>query len=65
MNVKVITPQPDGTCQLCGKVDELRPYGPNYEMICFACGSKDMETTEKRFKEWMESDAVTVADWKP
>jgi len=34
-------------CDLCKKVDELRPYGPNGENICFECGQKDNATTEK------------------
>lgn len=34
-------------CDLCGKIDELRPYGPNGEKICFECGKKDPETTER------------------
>ena len=33
-------------CQLCGTVDECRPYGPNGEQICFDCGMKDVATTE-------------------
>ena len=36
-------------CELCGKEDELRPYGPNGEWICFSCGMKDEETTKARF----------------
>lgn len=36
-------------CELCGAVDELRPYGPNGEWICFDCGMKDEETTTARF----------------
>ena len=34
-------------CDYCGKIDELRPYGPNGECICFSCGMKDEETTKK------------------
>jgi hypothetical protein len=34
-------------CDLCGKIDELRPYGPKGEMICFDCGMKDEATTKK------------------
>jgi hypothetical protein len=30
-----------GICQLCGKEEELRPYGPSGEWICFDCGMKD------------------------
>jgi len=32
-----IAQEPDDTCEMCGQVDELRPYGPNYERICFEC----------------------------
>lgn len=43
----VIEPEDDAKCEMCGKVDELRPYGPNFEKICFDCGMKDPETTKK------------------
>ena len=36
-------------CDLCGKVDELRPYGPNEECICFDCGMKDEKSALKQF----------------
>ena len=39
----------DGKCHMCGNADELRPYGPNHENICFDCGMKDEETTKKQF----------------
>lgn len=39
------------TCALCGEKAELRPYGPNGENICFACGMKDEATTGKRFMQ--------------
>ena len=43
---------PFGTCELCGEQGkELRPYGPNGERICFACGMKDEATTGKRFMQ--------------
>jgi len=38
-------------CEMCGKVAELRPYGPNGENICFPCGMKDEETTARQFLE--------------
>ena len=38
------TPQ---QCDFCGKIKELRPYGPNEECICFTCAMKDEETTKK------------------
>jgi hypothetical protein len=40
-------------CEMCGTVAELRPYGPNYENICFPCGMKDEETSKQRFRERM------------
>jgi hypothetical protein len=46
-----IAETPPGVCDFCGKVDELRPYGPNGEDICFDCGMKDEATTAKRFQQ--------------
>ena len=34
-------------CDGCGEIEELRPYGPNGECICFDCAMKDEATTEK------------------
>lgn len=48
-----IAPQPDEVCELCGKVDECRPYGPNGENICFECGMKDEEATQKRMEAYI------------
>ena len=31
-------------CEMCGKIDECRPYGPNDENICFDCAMKDDES---------------------
>lgn len=44
-----ISVEPDGKCEFCGKVAELRPYGPRGERICFDCGMKDEETTKRQF----------------
>lgn len=43
-------------CELCGQVAETRPYGPWGERICFACGQKDPETTERRMREYLWGD---------
>lgn len=48
-----IAPEAEAKCEMCGKIDELRPYGPNYERICFECGMKNEELTEKRFAEYV------------
>lgn len=44
----------DGKCELCGAADELRPYGPNNENICFDCAMKDEATTAKKFHEMLD-----------
>jgi hypothetical protein len=46
------TEVPEGTCQLCNKAgEELRPYGPKGEWICFGCGMKDEAATARRYTE--------------
>lgn len=57
--IEIIQAEPDGVCQLCGKTDELRPYGPNGENICYDCGMKDPETTENKMDEYL------FDKWKP
>ena len=44
----LIAPEPPAKCEACGKVDELRPYGPNGQCICFACGMLDEKGTAAR-----------------
>jgi hypothetical protein len=44
----IIEPEEPAKCELCGKVDELRPYGPRGEGICFDCGMKDEATTARQ-----------------
>jgi hypothetical protein len=51
MAIFIIAPTEDAPCQLCEKVDELRPYGPNGEYICFDCGMKDEKTTSRKLNE--------------
>jgi hypothetical protein len=50
----IIEPEPPAACELCGAIAELRPYGPNGERICFACGMKDEELTLKKFAAEIE-----------
>lgn len=47
-DVIVIAEEPEAVCELCGKKDELRPYGPRGERICWDCGQKDPEMTRKQ-----------------
>lgn len=47
-NIIVTAPEPDGVCSGCGLVDEVRPYGPGGSLICYPCGMKDRENTNRR-----------------
>lgn len=49
----VIAAELDQVCEMCGVIDECRPYGPNREQICFDCGMKDEATTRKRMDEYI------------
>jgi len=47
-------------CDMCGKIDECRPYGPNDENICFDCAMTKVgeETVKKKMMQyiWGEGD---------
>jgi len=49
----IIAPEHDQVCEMCGKIDECRPYGPQGEQICFECGMKDEAATEKKMAEYI------------
>lgn len=55
-NVIVIKKEPDDICDLCGKKDEVRPYGPNGELICYDCGMKNPEVTERMMNRVLFGD---------
>jgi len=48
--VLIIEDDLKGNGALCGKFEELRPYGPNGENICFDCGMIDEEIRGKMNK---------------
>jgi hypothetical protein len=48
VKVSMSAAEEDGKCELCGKVEETRPYGPNGERSCFDCGQKDRAVTERQ-----------------
>jgi len=54
-NIIFIEDEPQQQCDYCGKIAELRPYGPNGGCICFQCAMKDEETTKKMFKIFLDS----------
>lgn len=49
----IIAEESPQRCEMCGVIDECRPYGPNGEEICFDCGMKDKETTTKKMTEYI------------
>ena len=46
-NVVIICEEKPEKCDMCEKIKELRPYGPNGERICYECYMKDEETMYK------------------
>jgi hypothetical protein len=42
--------QKPAKCEMCGQIDELRPYGPKGENVCFDCAMKDEAVAAERFK---------------
>jgi len=46
----------DAKCEVCGKIDELRPYGKNGANVCFDCAMKDEATTGAMFKRRLAGD---------
>jgi hypothetical protein len=59
-DIVYIQEEAEGRCELCGRLDELRPYGPNNERICFDCAMKDKETTARKFREFMDGPGEHV-----
>lgn len=49
----VICVEPPRECELCHKVAETRPYGPNGARICFQCGQLDPKGTERRMTAYL------------
>jgi hypothetical protein len=52
----IIAEEAPQACEMCGIIDETRPYGPNGEEICFDCGMKDEQTTKKRMEQYIFGD---------
>jgi len=61
-NTFVIQPEADQTCELCGKVEECRPYGPHGEQICYECGMKDEKTTTAKCRARILGAPDTTSD---
>ncbi len=57
-NIIVICQEEDDVCEVCGTVEETRPYGPNGERICFDCGEENPEVTERQMGRVLFGDEV-------
>lgn len=49
-DVLLIEDEPPQQCDFCGKVRELRPYGPNGEKVCFDCAMLDEPAAQRAFQ---------------
>ena len=50
----IIQEQSPECCEMCGKIDECRPYGPNDENICFDCAiTLDKEMVKKKMAAYI------------
>lgn len=45
-----IAAEPPGRCELCGAVEETRPYGPGGKEVCITCGRKDLAEMKRQFE---------------
>ena len=53
-----VEPELPQQCDLCGEVEELRPYGPDGACICMQCGLRDWAATMGRFDALVKSKGV-------
>ena len=56
-DVFYVAEEPPGRCELCGAVEETRPYGPNGKQVCFSCGMKDEAEMGRQFGRRLEGEA--------
>lgn len=56
----IIQEEPPQMCELCGSLDECRPYGVNYEQVCFDCAMTKVgeETVRKRMSEYIFGEKI-------
>lgn len=48
-----IAAEPDGRCEICGKIAETRPYGPEGQEVCFQCGMKNETAAKQQFERFL------------
>lgn len=60
LNVVIIDGTKHAKCEFCGKVEELRPYGPKGESVCFDCAMKDEAAARARFEALSKGKLVII-----
>jgi hypothetical protein len=63
-NMIILELTEDSICELCGKKDELRPYGPNGENICYDCGMKDEAKTQQMMSKTLFGEEISYEEAK-
>ncbi len=53
----IICEEPPRMCEMCGAIEECRPYGSNDEQICFECAMLDEATTERKMAAYIFGDS--------
>lgn len=46
----IIAAEKPQQCDFCGEIQELRPYGPKGEAVCFLCAMKDEKAARRQFE---------------
>jgi hypothetical protein len=54
----IIAVEPDRRCELCGAVEETRPYGPGGKRVCFKCGMKDEPEAKRQFARYVLGEEI-------
>jgi hypothetical protein len=54
----LIEVEPDRRCELCGKIEECRPYGSKGEQVCFSCAMKDEKAAERQCAKHLFGDSI-------
>ena len=50
-DIVIIEEEEPDFCEYCGRLEDLRPYGRDGARICFNCGMKNKEETNKNMEK--------------
>ena len=56
--IVVIAKETDMKCELCGSIEETRPYGPRGERICYDCGQKNQKVTQRQINQKLFGEPI-------